>query len=186
MASTVQGVLSEIEELAKSEYLPIVGKEKGEFLEGLVRQHQPCTVVEVGVMVGYATIRIANALGDGCKVNGIEIAQDLVRRAEENIKHAGLDEKVEIVRGDASTVLKTIPAPVDFVVLDGPKALFMNHLRMIEPKLRDGSVVVAHITGEHKGAMAKYFAYIREDARYTSEHHMFGDDGWEVSVFKGE
>lgn len=185
MANTAHGVLSEIEELAKSEYLPIVGKEKGEFLEGLVRKHQPCAVVEVGVMVGYATIRIANALGDACKVTGIEIAQDLVRRAERNIMHAGLSEKVEILRGDASAILRTIPAPVDFVVLDGPKVLFMNHLRMIEPKLRAGSVVAAHISGDHRGVMVKYLEYVREDTRYASTHHMFGDDGWEVSVFDG-
>lgn len=183
MASTAQGVLHEIEELAKSEFLPIVGREKGEFLGELIRTHQPCTVVEVGVMVGYATIHIANVLGDGCKVIGIEITQELARRAQQNVTDAGLSEKVDIRRGDASELLKTMPAPVDFVVLDASKSLFMNHLRMLEPKLRAGSVVVAHISGEHKGAMTKYLEYVRNDGRYASTHHMFGDDGWEVSVF---
>jgi len=183
MSGTVEGVISEIEGAAKSEYLPIVGREKGEFLSELVRKYRPCSIVEIGVMVGYATLYLARDLEEGCRLIGVEISSDLATRAQANVGAAGLDRKVEVRRGDASELLKDVPSPVGMVVLDGARSLYKNHLRMLEPKMHDGSVVVAHVTGERREAFEPYLTYVRNDPRYTSEFHQFGADGWEVSVF---
>lgn len=183
MASSVEGVIQEIEEAAKSEYLPIIGREKGEFLAGLVREHRPCAIVEIGVMVGYATLFLARDLAEGCRLIGIEISAELAARAEENIAAAGLSGRAEVRRGDASEALGHVYGPIGMVVLDGARSLYKNHLRMLEPKLHDGSVIVANITSERRETFEQYLDYVRNDPRYTSEFHQFGEDGLEVSRF---
>ena len=64
---TPEQVLAEIERLGKANGWPIVGPERGKFLDEAVRRHRPKSVLEVGTFVGYSAIRIARLLPPGWK-----------------------------------------------------------------------------------------------------------------------
>lgn len=181
---TSASIIAHIEEEAKREYLPIIGPENGEFLERLVREKQPCVAVEVGVMVGYATVRIARNLGDGCRLVGVEISDELARRAEANVTLAGLAAKVEVRRGDARELLERLPAYVDFAFLDAERGQYLNYLKKLETKMRPGATVVANISGA-LARLQPYLDHVRLGGRYDSSHHASDGGGFEVSVFRG-
>ena len=178
-------VLADIEEQAKHEYLPIVGSEQAEYLEWLIREQRPCTIVDAGTMTGYAAIRMARNLQDGCSVTGIEIANDLKLRAEANISLAGLSDKIQVRLGDAAEIIGTLVGPIDLLFLDSSRSQYLQCLRRAEPKLSPGALIVANGTGLHARLLTTYLAYVRESSRYESDSHAFGADAMEVSRFLG-
>lgn len=182
--STSDDVLRQIEKRAGWEYLPIVGADKGQFLEGLIRAKKPCRAVEVGVLVGYATIIIARNLAEGCQVHGVEISAEMVARAKSNLEEAGLTAKAVILLGDAREKLAEIPGPVDFVLLDAQRSQYLSYLKKLEPKLAPGAVIVANGTAAFHREVAGYLEYVRDSADYQSESRVFGDDAAEISVFR--
>lgn len=178
-------MLRSIEEQAKSEFLPVLSKTHGDELERIVRERAPRRAVEIGVLTGYATIRIARNLPEGGKVTGIEISGELARRAEANIALAGLADRAEVVRGDAREALEGIEGPVDFVCIDGERGQYHNYLRKIEPKLAKGATVVAAGAGSAASRLERYFDLVRLSGKYDSRHYVLDDDGIEVSTYLG-
>lgn len=180
-----ESVLRKIEERAKSEYLPIVGRAKAGLIERLVRERRPCTALEVGVLVGYSSIVIARNLGDGCKLVGLELSADLARRAQENVAAAGLAAKVTILQGDARELIPALSGPIDFALLDAEKTQNLNYLKKLEPKLAPGAIIVANNAGTFAARMASYLDYVRGSEKYRSSVEVFGDDALEVSAYLG-
>jgi predicted O-methyltransferase YrrM len=178
-------VLRDIEAAAKREFLPIIGPAQGKELERLVRERRPRIAVEIGVLVGYATVRIARNLEEGARVTGFEISADLARRAEANLALAGLAGRSEIRRGDARELVDAIRGPVDFVFLDAERGRYLGYLRRLEPKLSPGAVVVAAGAGFAAGRLQSYLDHVRLGGSYSSVHLAFDDDGLEVSIYRG-
>lgn len=178
-------VLREIEAAARREYLPIAGAEKAALIRSLVESRRPCSVVEVGVLTGYLTVAMASRLAEGCRVIGIELSSEMVRRAEENIAAAGLGAHARIVRGDAREALAGIPGPVDMLVLDAERSQYLSALKVMEPKLAPGAIVAAFVSEHQDAKMLAYMAYVRENGRYENETHVFPDGAVEVSILIG-
>jgi len=181
---SVDAVLQEIEKRSKWEFLPIIGAAKARFLEQLVKDAKPCKTVEVGVLTGYTTITIARYLPEGCTITGIEISEELARRAEENVAQAGLASKAVILRGDARQRLDEISGPVDLVFLDAQKSQYLSYLKKLEPKLSPGAVIVANGTGSFQRELKTYLEHVRTSDRFQSTSQVFGDDAMEVSILK--
>jgi predicted O-methyltransferase YrrM len=178
-------MLKDIETAAKREYLPIIGPEKAAAIAKLIEDRQPCVVVEIGVLVGYATIAVAGSLGEGCTISGIEISGDLARRAEENVVRAGVAGKAKIIQGDAREVLSQMRGPVDTLIMDAERSQYLNYLKKIEEKLSPGALVIAVGTANPRGKISDYLDYVRKSERYESTTMVFADDAMEVSTFRG-
>ena len=99
------GILREIEELSKREFLPIIGPVKGKHLADTVRRFHVKNVLEVGTLIGYSAILIASNLPQEGRVVTIEMKPKWARLAEENGRRAGLADKIELRIGDALTVI---------------------------------------------------------------------------------
>ena len=71
----------------------------------------------------------------------------------------------EIREGDARETLRHIDGPVDLLHIDGAWSLYLPVLRLVEPHLQAGSVVLAE-----NGFAQEYLAYIRDEANgYLSQ-----------------
>lgn len=185
MSKRVDDVLHSIEARAKSEFLPMLSKTHGDELERIIRERMPRRAVEIGVLTGYSTIRIARSMPEGGRVTGIEISSELARRAEANVALAGFADRVEILRGDAREVLERVRGPVDFVFMDAERGQYFNYLKKIEPKLDSGAVIVAAGAGNAAGRLERYFDRVRLSGKYDSRHYVLDDDGIEVSTYLG-
>lgn len=73
----------------------------------------------------------------------------------------------------------------DLLFLDGWKDLYLPVLRMLEPKLQKGAIVLADDTKPFRRRLGAYLAYVRSnDAGYVSLDLPLGD-GLEVLLWTG-
>lgn len=131
-------------ELLKEAYLP-VPREVGRLLYMLARTYPCQTIVEFGTSLAISAIHLASAVRDngGGKVVTTELNAEKARHAAENLREAGLLDLVEIRVGDARETLRALDGGVDFGFIDGWKELYLPVLKVIEPRLRAGALVVA-------------------------------------------
>ncbi|MEU8784425.1 class I SAM-dependent methyltransferase [Streptomyces sp. NPDC048637] len=134
----------EAAELCAQAALP-VHPQVGTFLYQLIRSLRPALVVEFGTSFGASTIYAAAALRDngGGRIVGSELHPGKADRARSHLERAGLAAYAEIRTGDAREQLGTLPGPVDLLLLDGWKELYLPVLKLLEPALRTGGLVVS-------------------------------------------
>jgi predicted O-methyltransferase YrrM len=178
----VHDVLEEIEAMAQREFLPIIGPDKGKILAKAVRKAKPKHVLEVGTLIGYSAILIGKELGSDAEITTIEIHAKEAKKAEENIRRARIPPKVNIIVGNALTVIPTLKDCFEAVFIDAEKTEYLQYLRLMEDKLHKGAVVVADNAGIFADQMQDYLEYIRKSGKYKSTYFQVGDDGVEVSV----
>ncbi|HEY6312050.1 MAG TPA: class I SAM-dependent methyltransferase [Streptosporangiaceae bacterium] len=163
-------------------YIP-VSPEGGRLLYTLIRASRPSTVVEFGTSFGISTIHLAAAVRDNGagRVISTELNEAKVARARANIAEAGLSGHVTILEGDALETLATIDTPVEFVLLDGWKGLYLPLLRQLEPRLTPGALVLADDSVSMAAQMADYLAYVRDPGHGYVSVSFPESDGLEIS-----
>jgi len=166
---TPEQVLAEIERLAKANGWPIIGPERGKFLDEAVSRHRPKSVLEVGTFVGYSAIRIARLLPPGGRIICVEIDPDKAKAAKGNAKRAGVERLIDVRLGDAKEVIPTLTNDFDLVFLDANKSEYLSYLKLIEPRLRTGAVVVADNVKRWEVELKDYLTYVRESGAYYTE-----------------
>jgi len=163
-------------------YIP-VPPEGGRLLYTLIRASRPATVVEFGTSFGISTIHLAAAVRDNGtgRVVSTELHPAKVARARANLAAAGLAAVVTILEGDARQTLAGLPGPVEFVLLDGWKNLYLPVLRMLEPRLTSGALILADDTVSMAAEMADYLSYVRDPAHGYLSIAFPESDGLEIS-----
>ena len=163
-------------------YIP-VSPEGGRLLYTLIRAARPSTVVEFGTSFGISTIHLAAAVRDNGagRVVSTELNAAKVAQARANIADAGLSDWVTILEGDAVQTLATVGSPVEFVLLDGWKNLYLPVLRLLEPRLTPGALVLADDTISLAAEMADYLAYVRDPANGYLSIPFPESDGLEIT-----
>ncbi|GAB3441570.1 class I SAM-dependent methyltransferase [Streptomonospora sediminis] len=156
----------------------------GRFLYQAVRWARPAAVVEFGASFGVSAIHIAAALRDngGGRLVTTELHEGKARAAAANLAEAGLSAYAEVVAGDARTALARQPGgppDVDLLIMDGWKELYHEVLEAVEPRLRDGALVIS----DNLGMLSDdYVARLRRSGEYVSSSLPLGSDGVELSV----
>lgn len=123
-----------------------VSPETARLLYALARGSGARAIVEFGTSFGISTIHLAAALRDngGGRLIGSELLASKAAQARANLSAAGLAELVDVREGDAlETLSRDLPESIDFVLLDGHKALYPRILELVLPRLRRGAYVVA-------------------------------------------
>ena len=169
-------VLQAVETLCKAEKIPMLGKEKAEFLADCVEKAKPTLIVECGTAIGYSglwMLRTLRSLGTGHLIT-IEIDPHRAAQAQANFERAGMADLVESHVGDAQEILKSIQDPVDFLLLDNNFDNYFPCFQAIKPQLTNPATLVADNVGIGAEAMADYLGHVRE--HYDSETHWFEVD----------
>lgn len=174
-------VLREIEKLAETRFLPIVGPEKGEVLTDIIRKNRPKRVLEVGTLIGYSAILMGKELARDAYLVTIEIDEKEAKTAEENIKRAEIAPKVESLVGDAAEILPKLDGKFDLVFIDAAKGEYLEYLHLVEKKLHPGSIIVADNVGVSARQMKDYLDYVRSSEKYKSRFVPVHGDGLEIS-----
>jgi predicted O-methyltransferase YrrM len=161
-------------------YMP-VSPNVGRLLYALVRACRPETVVEFGASFGISTIHLAAAVTDNGtgRVVTTELSDRKTTAARANLEQAGLARVVTILQGDALETLASVTGPVGLVLLDGWKDLYLPVLRLLQPRLAPGTLVIADDTSYESAA--DYLAYIRDPGNGFVSVDFPVDDGIEIS-----
>lgn len=162
--------------LLEEAYIP-VPPEVGRLLYILARANNCKSIVEFGTSFGISTIYLACAARDnGGRVITTELSASKARKASEHLEEAGVREYVEIREGDALETLREVSGKIDFALLDGWKKLYLPVLKVIEPKLRRGALVVADDLDVFPEVHKPYLQYVRNPENgYLSVEVPMGD-----------
>jgi predicted O-methyltransferase YrrM len=138
-----------------------ISPEFGRFLYMCARACKAKRIVEFGSSMGVSSIYMAAALRDmgGGVLIGTELEPSKAERAKANLTAAGLADLVEFRIGDARETLKSgVGGDIDMVMLDGAFTLYLPVLKLLEPHLKPGAIII----GENAFAGAGgYIDYVR-------------------------
>jgi predicted O-methyltransferase YrrM len=168
--------------MTRKQFLPIVGRHKGQILLDAVREIKPQCVLEVGTLIGYSAILIAKELEKKAHLVTIEIHADEASTARENIRRAKVPPTVDVIVGDAIEVIPKLKGKFDMMFIDASKTEYLAYLRLAEDKLHTGSVIVADNAGVFADQMRDYLDYVRSSRKYRSKYVPVREDGLEISV----
>ncbi|MGI5460176.1 O-methyltransferase [Streptomyces sp. CA-249302] len=161
-------------------YMPISAA-GGDLLYNLVRAVRPATVVEFGMSYGISTLYLAAAVRDNGtgRVVTTELSKEKIAAAHRTFAETGLDDLITVLEGDARDSLSALDAPADLVLLDGWKDLCLPVLRLLEPRLAPGTLVVADDVTF--ASMRPYLEYVRDPAGGYRSVNFPVEDGMEIS-----
>jgi len=139
-----------------------VSPEFGRFLYMCARGCKARRIVEFGSSMGISAIYMAAALRDmgGGHLIGTDLQPSKIARARANVAAAGLDELVEFRLGDARDTLRSgVGGDIDMVMLDGAFTLYLPVLKLLEPHLKPGALIIGENAFEQG---PDYLDYVRD------------------------
>ena len=173
---------------AMSEFYIPVTPEAGRLLYALVRATRPTTVVEFGMSFGISAIHLASAVRDNGsgRVVTTELSDTKIASAKRTFAETGLDDQITILEGDALSTLAAVDGPIEFVLLDGWKDLYLPLIKLLEPRLATGALVVADNTSA--ADTQPYLDRVRSpDNGYVSFNFLVREsDSMEISCRTGD
>lgn len=102
-------------------------------------------VVELGTSIGYSGLWLCLGMEKtGGQLTTFEIDPDRAATARANFKRAEVEDRVNLILGDAHEKVSAVAGPVDIVFLDADKEGYLDYLEKLLPKLRPGGLVIAH------------------------------------------
>jgi caffeoyl-CoA O-methyltransferase len=134
-------VLSELSRITQPRMLS--GHVQGRFLAMIVGLMQAKKILEIGTFTGYSAICMAEGLTNGGKIISIDINDEVLPIAREAVEHAGMQEKIELITGNAADVLPTLQGPFDLIFIDADKRNYAKYYELSLPLLRKGGLILA-------------------------------------------
>ncbi|MCK6577781.1 MAG: O-methyltransferase [Anaerolineae bacterium] len=123
-----------------------VSPTQGKFLWMLGRLLNAGRILEIGTLGGYSTVWLARALAPGGRLITLEVDSRHADAARENMKRAGLADRVEVRNGSAHDLLPALAAegaaPFDLVFIDADKASTAVYLDWSLRLTRAGGLII--------------------------------------------
>jgi predicted O-methyltransferase YrrM len=168
-------------------YIP-VSREQGAMLYLLARAIRARRIVEYGTSFGISTIYLAAAMRDsgGGEVIGSELEPSKHAAALGNLGEAGLARHATILLGDARRTFESIEAPVDMVLLDGWKSMYISIIEVLKPKLRQGAILLSDNIFTFRRTLRPFVEYMQSGRNGFLSTTLKISDGFELSVFIGD
>ncbi|MHA3020079.1 O-methyltransferase [Mycobacterium sp. BMJ-28] len=165
-------------ELFKDVYMS-VSDDGGRLLYLLARATGARRIVEYGTSFGVSTLYLAGAVRDngGGFVIATELQTAKAEAAQRNFTESGLDDLIELRVGDARQTLAELPDGIDLLLLDGWPDLALDVLRLVEPRLRPGALVLVDDVEMDWGSdvHGPLLTYLDQSGRYVSLTLPVGD-----------
>jgi predicted O-methyltransferase YrrM len=123
-----------------------VSAAQGKMLQLLAKGVGAKRILEIGTLGGYSTIWLARALPENGIVVTLELEESYAQIARTNISKTGLDDKVEIIVGEAIATLSALvhkgTDPFDFVFIDADKQNYAPYLEHAIRLSRPGAMLL--------------------------------------------
>lgn len=135
-------VLTEMEKYARRRNIPIIGPACGRLLHLLAQVSGAKRMFEMGSAIGYSTIWLARGAGPDGEIYYTDGNPDNAKRARENFHRAGVEDRIELMVGDAVELIDDVPGEFDLIFIDVDKPQYPDALRKAVPRLRSGGLLL--------------------------------------------
>lgn len=182
LVPTVQGELGALQQKSYEEKVPIIPNDVVRLISVLLSIKKPKKILEIGCAVGFSSSFMAGFLQEGGSVTTIERYPVMIEKAKQNIKNLGLQDKINLIEGDANEVLKTLDDKYDVIFMDAGKGQYINILKDVYRLLNVGGIIIADDILQN-GDVAKPKEEIVK--RQRTIHYRLNDFLWEITHNKG-
>ena len=136
-------VLDKVKKKALEEHIPIIMDDTLERIEEILKKENPKRILEIGTAVGYSACQFAKSTCDDCIIDTIEIDEIRAQEAKENIKKIGIEDRINIIIGNAVEILPTLNDVYDIVFIDANKGKYPVFLKEAIRLLKNGGLILA-------------------------------------------
>ena len=143
LATPRDDLLKEMEALAASDGIPIVGPLVGAFLYQLAHARGARRIFEMGSAIGYSTVWLARAAGPEAEVFYTDSDERRAGQARGFFERAGLADRIQIEVGDALTLFTATGGDFDLIFNDVDKHDYPRVLKKALPRLRRGGLLIS-------------------------------------------
>ena len=98
-----------LEQFAKEHRVPIMEPTGIDAMLQIMRIQSPKRILEIGTAIGYSALRMAEAMPEASIVT-LELDEVRVEQALANIKRAGLEDRVTVLKGNALDLYDDVAA----------------------------------------------------------------------------
>ena len=135
--------LEKIKAKALEEHIPIIMDDTLEVIDKILKEKKPKAILEIGTAVGYSAMCFSEYLADGGIIDTIEREHERVEEAKKNLKKVGVEEKINILEGDAVEILPTLDKKYDVVFIDAAKGKYPFFLAEAKRMLNENGIIFA-------------------------------------------
>ena len=155
--------LDELERQAIKDEVPIIRKDTQALLKFLMAQSKPVNILEVGCAIGFSSLLMAHYSLPETKITTIEKYEKRIPVAKENFIKYDTDNKITLLEGDATEILKTLSPGYDFIFMDAAKGQYINFLPDCLRILNSGGLLVSDNVLQDGDVIESRFAVTRRD-----------------------
>lgn len=163
--------LDNLEKEAIDTDVPIIRKSMQRFLKLMLKMNKPENILEVGTAIGFSAILMAEYSEDICKITTIEKYEKRIPIAKMNFIESGYDDKITLLEGDATDILKELASKVDddnknkydMIFMDAAKGQYIHFLPDVLKLLKSGGVLITDNVLQDDTVIQSKFTVTRRD-----------------------
>lgn len=155
--------LNEIEKYAIETQVPIVRKSMQSLLKFLLCLRKPRNILEVGTAIGFSALLMNEYGPKDCHITTIEKYEKRIPLAKENFRKAGAEDRITLLEGDATDILKELEGSYDLIFMDAAKGQYIHFLPEILRLLAPGGLLVSDNVLQEGDIIESRFAVRRRD-----------------------
>lgn len=137
------GQLGEVQKKAIDENVPIIPPEVANLLAVILQIKKPSSILEIGTAIAFSASFMSQYIKEDGIITTIERFDVMKKQAIENIKKLGLENKINMIEGDAAKILPTLKGPYDIIFMDAAKAQYNTFLPECIRLLPVGGILIA-------------------------------------------
>ena len=111
--------LNEIEKFALETQVPIIRRSMQSLLKFLLKFTKPKSILEVGTAIGFSALLMSEYAPGDCHITTIEKYEKRIPIAKENFRKAGREDRITLLEGDATEILRELEGTYDVIFMDG-------------------------------------------------------------------
>jgi len=138
-----EGIVEIIRKEALADDVPIIRLETQEWMKTMLLLKKPKKILEVGTAVGYSAIYMSQYIESDAHITTIEKWEPRIEKAKVNFERAGVENKIQLLEGDAADWLAQLDDSFDFIFMDAAKGQYIHFLPDVIRLLAKGGVLIS-------------------------------------------
>jgi len=155
--------LDELERDALSNDVPIIRKDTQTLLKFLLKMQKPKNILEVGCAIGFSALLMSEYSDPDCKITTIEKFEKRIPIAKDNFNKFDKGNKITLLEGDATEILKELDPGYDFIFMDAAKGQYINFLPDCTRILNKGGLLISDNVLQDGDVIESRFAVTRRN-----------------------
>lgn len=135
--------LDELEKYSIKTNVPIVRKEMQSLMKFLLASGKPSSILEVGTAIGFSAVLMAENTPAETHITTIEKYEKRIPLARENFEKSGYSDRITLLEGDATEILKGLTGTYDLIFMDAAKGQYINFFPEVMKLLAPGGILLS-------------------------------------------